>query len=437
MAWSAQTSARSSSGAVLARAGSPPAASVDRARRSAQTRSWARIATRGLVTARSAQRPGEMPEDIARRDDAGRAAVLDHRDVAEAADGHLVDRDRERLVVAEDDGIRRHQGPDRSIRGNRPGDLQDRVARREDPDEAAVLRDEVAVEALLVHPADRVIDVHRRVDDLGRCRPQRVEVLAQQAAVEADRRLRHVPPGEVRAAVVADVGPEQVLESAGRAAHPSPSVPRQSTVQVSPLARTAARSPLPVAAIAAEICPSTSWSWVGRGTARRTPTGTGKSGQNIRDSISARYGSGASSSCTRRSASVTPFSPIVTTSGWRPRRRMPLSRSLPKIIGLPCSRTSIRSSRTSRSVKSRQAPSLKMLQFWRTSTNVEPWCIPARWRVFWRCSVWVSTLRATKEASAASATVSGWIGVSTVPAGVDLVFLPNSEVGLAWPFVRP
>ena len=55
---------------------------------------------------------------------------------------------------------------------------------------------------------------------------------------------------------------------------------------------------------------------------------------------------------------------------------MPLSRSLPKIIGLPCSRTSIRSSRTSRSVKSRQAPSLKMLQFWRTSTNVEPWCMP-------------------------------------------------------------
>ena len=73
---------------------------------------------------------------------------------------------------------------------------------------------------------------------------------------------------------------------------------------------------------------------------------------------------------------MTPFSPIVTTSGWRPRRRMPLSRSLPKIIGLPCSRTSIRSSRTSRSVKSRQAPSLKMLQFWRTSTNVEPWCMP-------------------------------------------------------------
>ena len=72
------------------------------------------------------------------------------------------------------------------------------------------------------------------------------------------------------------------------------------------------------------------------------------------------------------SASVTPSTPSRTTSGWRPLRRIPWSRSLPKIIGLPCSRTSIRSSRTSRSVNERQAPSLKMLQFWRTSMNAEP-----------------------------------------------------------------
>ena len=43
--------------------------------------------------------------------------------------------------------------------------------------------------------------------------------------------------------------------------------------------------------------------------------------------------------------------------------------------------------------------------------------------------MWVSTIRATNDASAARATVSGWIGVSTVPAGVDFVFLPNSDVG--------
>jgi hypothetical protein len=110
---------------------------------------------------------------------------------------------------------------------------------------------------------------------------------------------------------------------------------------------------------------------------------------------------------------------------------------LPKIIGLPCSRTSIRSSRTSRSVKSRQAPSLKMLQFWRTSTNAEPLWWPARVSVCWRCSVWVSTERATNDASAARATVNGWIGVSTVPIGVDLVRLPSSDVGEAWPLVRP
>ena len=114
---------------------------------------------------------------------------------------------------------------------------------------------------------------------------------------------------------------------------------------------------------------------------------------------------------------MTPSCPMVTTSGCRPRRRMPLSRSLPKIIGLPCSRTSIRSSRTSRSVKSRHAPSLKMLQFWRTSTNAEPWWRPARSSVSWRCSVWVSTERATNDASAARAMVSGMIGVSTVPIG--------------------
>ena len=39
------------------------------------------------------------------------------------------------------------------------------------------------------------------------------------------------------------------------------------------------------------------------------------------------------------SASVTPSSPIVTISGRSPSRRRPLSRFLPKIIGLPCSRT--------------------------------------------------------------------------------------------------
>ncbi len=51
--------------------------------------------------------------------------------------------------------------------------------------------------------------------------------------------------------------------------------------------------------------------------------------------------------------------------------------------------------------------------------------------------MWVSTERATKVASAARAIDSGLIGWSIVPAGLDLVTLPNSEVGEAWPLVRP
>ena len=46
-------------------------------------------------------------------------------------------------------------------------------------------------------------------------------------------------------------------------------------------------------------------------------------------------------------------------------------------------------------------------------------------------------VRATKVASAASASESGTTGWSTVPSGVDLVRLPNSEVGEAWPLVSP
>ncbi len=53
------------------------------------------------------------------------------------------------------------------------------------------------------------------------------------------------------------------------------------------------------------------------------------------------------------------------------------------------------------------------------------------------CSVWVSTVRATNVASAASARVRGMTGRSTEPIGVDLVRLPNSDVGEVWPLVRP
>ena len=43
--------------------------------------------------------------------------------------------------------------------------------------------------------------------------------------------------------------------------------------------------------------------------------------------------------------------------------------------------------------------------------------------------MWVATDRAMNVASAASATDSGMIGLSIVPAGEDFVTLPSSEVG--------
>src|SRR5437667_2445280 len=120
-------------------------------------------------------------------------------------------------------------------------------------------------------------------------------MLAEEPAAEVDRRLRDVRRPKVGPAVLAVVLPFEVVMPADRAEHRSSLAlarkPPQSTVQVSPLSSAFARSPSPDAAVADAICSSISWSWVGRGTARSTPTGTGKSGQNIRDSISARYGS--------------------------------------------------------------------------------------------------------------------------------------------------
>ncbi len=49
----------------------------------------------------------------------------------------------------------------------------------------------------------------------------------------------------------------------------------------------------------------------------------------------------------------------------------------------------------------------------------------------------MSRLRATKVASEAIATQMGLMGCSAVPNGLDLVFLPNSEVGEYCPFVNP
>ena len=48
-----------------------------------------------------------------------------------------------------------------------------------------------------------------------------------------------------------------------------------------------------------------------------------------------------------------------------------------------------------------------------------------------------STERATKVVSAPMTSASGLNGRASEPYGVDLVFLPNSEVGEYCPLVRP
>jgi hypothetical protein len=114
----------------------------------------------------------------------GRAAVLDDRDVPEPADRHLVDRDRDRVVVTEDDGIGRHEVADLEGVEAPAGRLHDRVPVREDPDETALVRDEHAVGLGRVHLRDR--DVERRVPvrPSARWRAEIVQVLAHEATVE-------------------------------------------------------------------------------------------------------------------------------------------------------------------------------------------------------------------------------------------------------------
>ena len=58
---------------------------------------------------------------------------------------------------------------------------------------------------------------------------------------------------------------------------------RQEACQVSPPNSSLRRSPSPWRATASSIWPWTSWSWVGRETRRKTPTGTGNLGAHMRD----------------------------------------------------------------------------------------------------------------------------------------------------------
>src|SRR5258707_872493 len=101
-----------------------------------------------------------------------------------------------------------------------------------------------------------------------------------------------------------------------------------------------------------------------------------------------------------RSDSVMPLPSGTTSMSTSDLRRMPLSCFLPKTSGLPCSSCKTCSLRASRSVSENHAPSLKMLQFCRISTNAEPLCAAACFSVSFRCDWKTSTERATKVASA-------------------------------------
>ena len=114
-----------------------------------------------------------------------------------------------------------------------------------------------------------------------------------------------------------------------------------------------------------------------------------------------------------RVPSVTPAE--VTTCSSIPLMRIPLSRFLPKTRGLPCSSRIVWSSLTSLSVRFSQAPSLKMLQFWRISMKAVPLCAAARRKTALRCGWKTSTDRATNVASAPSASEAGLKGRSTEP----------------------
>ena len=117
--------------------------------------------------------------------------------------------------------------------------------------------------------------------------------------------------------------------------------------------------------------------------------------------------------------------------------RTPFWPSTPKRTGSPCSSRTTAVSRVSGFFSRSKAPSLKMLQFCRISTNAAPLCAAAARRISLRCLRSESIVRATNVASAPSASDIGLKGWSIEPTGVDFVSLPTSDVGEYCPFVSP
>ena len=154
--------------------------------------------------------------------------------------------------------------------------------------------------------------------------------------------------------------------------------------------------------------------------------------------MNARYGSSACSSWTSRSASVTPSSPIVTTSGWRPSQADALVAVLAedhRLAVLEDEHPVLADLAVGEVAPGAVVEDVAVLEDLDERRALVPAGPLERRPGGARCGCRPSGRRSV--ASAARAIVSGMIGVSTVPTGVDFVCLPNSEVGDAWPLVSP
>ena len=137
------------------------------------------------------------------------------------------------------------------------------------------------------------------------------------------------------------------------------------------------------------------------------------------------------------SLSLTPFSPIVTTFRFNPSRTRPLFFSLPKIIGLPCSRTTVLSKRSSLVAIHPCVPLLKITQLVKHSHTEYPLCAAAAFIIILDVGWSTSNVLAKKVPLAPNTNSAGRNGLSTVPNGDDLLTNPFGEVGEYWPFVNP
>ena len=161
---------------------SAPAASTAVARRSCQIRSCARTAIRGRH--REAPRARWWKTSRAVTTPVGRPSSTIGM-WRKPADGHLVDRERDRVVVAEDDRVRGHEVADAEGVEGLAGGLRDRVAVGEDADEPVVGHDQHAVDLGVLHPRDGRVDGRVRArPSTGAGAPEVVEVLTEQPAME-------------------------------------------------------------------------------------------------------------------------------------------------------------------------------------------------------------------------------------------------------------